>query len=723
MEFINHAHAAQGNGGNLGYIYMECTKNQSVSVHQHLLDGCGEFWPGGEPGTVEALLCAACKCHRNFHRKVAVGQPVVRIHKHNQMTGPTWFYLPSPSAFVPVRPSTVANNHGSSYKAKAKDKGEREPAEREVKLLTLIEGCTISLNPPVSAASGYNGDSIDKLFDEGGDAGQEHVIERDADVLEDTIFKDISKKLREDYYATASNIEGKSLTTICGLIPDGSSVSSGVTKPPVVVSLTPTSDDGPTDSVFGLNLRTCPPSLRFVISSDDSHHSGSCFEVNFFAGSPAADVPVITISLTTIVIADASAVPPPKLNEPAVSSDSFYDSQDLDSETLHRIYVPKWNVTNDFVLDDPAARQVCLGAEVRMRTKHTLEQKYRFEDKCPEQTSLLSERDAEIAHLKSLLFLKEAEAVEAIRLHGQLFIVEAADAAKGNELMDFKERNFALEGEKDALSEKVTTLESVAALKKTELVSLTAQVASLESGRDRIADQSSSLESAFELFKGRMEAMQDEQAMVLGNRVAELDALLLEMATHLDEEFYPRFLTAISGRRWILTHGLKLVLLKCLQSSKYCHALGHAIGCAVNIAKYIDAVNALGTVDFSLLSKLKSKKDASIVDLIDSLRLEGPLAEIPIAKDLQPSPTQLMLPIHRPKDNVPLSSKSLTGEASTFAAPATSKPITTLSTTFASSDVVPPLSISNDQVLDMEPHDEDPPIVTIEKEELDSSPE
>ena len=28
------------------------------------------------------------------------------------MTGPTWFYHTSPSAFVPVRPSPVANNHG-----------------------------------------------------------------------------------------------------------------------------------------------------------------------------------------------------------------------------------------------------------------------------------------------------------------------------------------------------------------------------------------------------------------------------------------------------------------------------------------------------------------------------------------------------------------------------------------------------------------------------------
>nr|GEZ10529.1 hypothetical protein [Tanacetum cinerariifolium] len=54
-------------------------------------------------------------------------------------------------------------------------------------------------------------------------------------------------------------------------------------------------------------------------------------------------------------------------------------------------------------------------------------------------------------------------------------------------------------------------------------------------------------------------------------------------------------------------------------------------------AKYINIVNALGTVDFSLLSELRSKKDASMVDLMDSLCLEGPLAEIPRAEDLQPS--------------------------------------------------------------------------------------
>ncbi|GJU44942.1 hypothetical protein Tco_1202208 [Tanacetum coccineum] len=449
-----------------------------------------------------------------------------------------------------------------------------------------------------------------------------------------------------------------------------------------------------------------------------------------------------------------------------------------------------------------------------MRAKHTLEKKGELEDKCAEQAALLSERDAEIAHLKSLLSLKITEATEAICLRGQLTTVEAADAAKDNELKDLKERNFALVGERDVMSEKIATLESVNAAKEAELASLSSQLAKLTSdmsdfqlSRDELNSQVASLESerdglisqvsaghAFELFSARMEATQDKRVRVLGTRVAESDAELLEMAAHLDEEFYPRFLTTISGRRWILTHGLKLVILKCLQSLEYNHFLGTAIGCAVNKgiqdglragidlgkagrdlsvveaydpsteAKYVKAVNAIGAVDFSFLFVLKSNKDASIVDLIDSLRLEGPLAEIPRAEDLQPSLEQLKLPIHRLGDNVvlgetslsfslqvvhsrvqrvkgeimekrllltdvmvplvvSLSSKSLTGEASTSDSLVTVEPVTTLSTTFASSDVVPLLLTSNDQVMDVEPHDKEHPTVTFEKEDLGTSPE
>eukprot|EP00249_Psilotum_nudum_P017630 c26416_g1_i4 orf=815-1564(-) len=55
-------------------VYRECLKNHAVSIGGYALDGCGEFMPNGEEGTVEALKCAACSCHRNFHRREVEGE-------------------------------------------------------------------------------------------------------------------------------------------------------------------------------------------------------------------------------------------------------------------------------------------------------------------------------------------------------------------------------------------------------------------------------------------------------------------------------------------------------------------------------------------------------------------------------------------------------------------------------------------------------------------------
>ncbi|KAI3922144.1 hypothetical protein MKX01_005833 [Papaver californicum] len=49
--------------------YRECLKNHAIGVGGHAVDGCGEFMPAGDDGTLDALKCAACHCHRNFHRK------------------------------------------------------------------------------------------------------------------------------------------------------------------------------------------------------------------------------------------------------------------------------------------------------------------------------------------------------------------------------------------------------------------------------------------------------------------------------------------------------------------------------------------------------------------------------------------------------------------------------------------------------------------------------
>ncbi|GFY89266.1 homeobox protein 31 [Actinidia rufa] len=55
--------------------YRECLKNHAASMGGNARDGCGEFMPNGEEGTLEALTCSACNCHRNFHRKEIEGEP------------------------------------------------------------------------------------------------------------------------------------------------------------------------------------------------------------------------------------------------------------------------------------------------------------------------------------------------------------------------------------------------------------------------------------------------------------------------------------------------------------------------------------------------------------------------------------------------------------------------------------------------------------------------
>jgi ZF-HD class homeobox domain-containing protein len=49
--------------------YKECMRNHAASMGGHASDGCGEFMPRGGGDPLESLTCAACGCHRNFHRR------------------------------------------------------------------------------------------------------------------------------------------------------------------------------------------------------------------------------------------------------------------------------------------------------------------------------------------------------------------------------------------------------------------------------------------------------------------------------------------------------------------------------------------------------------------------------------------------------------------------------------------------------------------------------
>ncbi|GKC91110.1 hypothetical protein Tco_1151759 [Tanacetum coccineum] len=116
---------------------------------------------------------------------------------------------------------------------------------------------------------------------------------------------------------------------------------------------------------------------------------------------------------------------------------------------------------------------------------------------------------------------------------------------------------------------------------------------------------------------------------------------------------------------------------------------------------------------------------------------EGVSRSVPEGADqLQPSPEQLMLPIHWPEDQrlsitdamvpliEPLSAENLIGEASTSGVPATAR-TTAMSTTFIQTSSVPLVSVADHGVLGAGPSTEVPSPLKImfEKEELETTPE
>ncbi|GKG42766.1 hypothetical protein Tco_0477064 [Tanacetum coccineum] len=56
-----------------------------------------------------------------------------------------------------------------------------------------------------------------------------------------------------------------------------------------------------------------------------------------------------------------------------------------------------------------------------------------------------------------------------------------------------------------------------------------------------------------------------------------MDARLDKLSVDIDEELYPHMLTAIAGRRWVIRHGLRLVVMKCAESSEIRQAFANVV--------------------------------------------------------------------------------------------------------------------------------------------------
>ncbi|GKC79973.1 hypothetical protein Tco_1130747 [Tanacetum coccineum] len=442
----------------------------------------------------------------------------------------------------------------------------------------------------------------------------------------------------------------------------------------------------------GVTATETPATERFVVLSDSSHHSSTNAandEVTVTAKSSKPPPHVLIAAVATTIIADATfALAPRAGTEPVphsifkdsastgeanqdvvgpshptgteLSTDSFFVSQDVDSETLRQTYIPKWNVTNDSALDEP---DISRGVIDHLAPLALFSQ--------------LCSMDYE-----QLFVLAEAKVAEAICLCGQIATIVAAKATWASELEGLKERNASLKGQVAALESAAVTKDFKLASSNTHIAKLTQDLSNLQLSCDELSIKASSLEFEKDKLVDQVSKLEGT-CSELHDEVSELDANLIEMDLHLDEEFYP----------W---------------------AIGHAIdkGMQGGLAAGIDHGKAeRGLTD--------SHKDASIADIMGLLHLEGSAAETPEASQLQPSPEKLMLLIHRLEDQMlsisdalvsliePLSAENLVGEASASEVLVTAT-TTSLSTTFIQTSIVLPVSAVDQEAFGMGPSTEVP---------------
>nr|GEY97837.1 transposase (putative), gypsy type [Tanacetum cinerariifolium] len=717
---------------------------------------------------------------------------------------------------------------------------ERECVEGEARLLDSTVRYVVSLLPVALAhAKSELEASVERLFDEGGNADQgdsaansgqkaeTRTITEVRIVADENVVAERPKRLRKKRQVVtdaSGSLSPKKLRgtmeLLVRLLPTAN----------LLLSLEKHESCPATDSITGLNRRTLSLSKRFVISLDSSHHtSTNATEAGIDYLVRSVTPPLVMIeAVTTTNVAGIPSTPASATGTKVVTpvralmfldSDSTgtvksavagsshalgmeisMGSRDINSETLHDVFVLQWNVSNDTLLDDHdvswefidhlappmlfaqiremdyhhlftefnvgTARQACLNAEVRMRIEYCLSERRRLESECEKQADLLKVKDAEIKSLKAQLLLR--------KLRPRKPSIS---------------KNAALENEKGSLDEKVAELQSSVSTKDLEFKELSAALSFLWSQNDGLVDQVHKLEatcfglrgqvSGYERLKEQIEKFQDAQMNIVNDIVANLDADLLEMDLYLEEKFYPNLLNTISGQRWLLTHGLRLAVVKCLNSQEYLSALGVSISRAIKKgmqdelsagidhgkasrsledvvtynqsakAEYASTIKRLREVDFPLLVELKSYKDTSIADVMDLLYLEDQvvLGETSLSFSLNVTHFH----VERIRENVtakrsalinvwtplvdPFSVENLIGEADTFGnMPITASTTTSLSATFALASTILPITIEDYEIMGTDdPEDAEgsgqveaasfPNTVEFEKEELDTSPE
>ncbi|GKC13302.1 hypothetical protein Tco_1010084 [Tanacetum coccineum] len=293
-----------------------------------------------------------------------------------------------------------------------------------------------------------------------------------------------------------------------------------------------------TDSVTGPSLRAIGPSTRFVVLSDSSHHSSAKSADPEVDSLVRSAVPVMTEATTVTTIATT------------VGNSTDYGKDKDVRRNRHVIWVlPSSSEKTDRTLSlftrrsgsGFASGEYSCGGGYRCWFGGNL---------CPECTVTkgFELNDGHLVPIYDISLLWGSPTSVSISS------LEATEGSLRGEVASAKEHNGLL---------------------KSVLFFL--EVHERETSSTDLCEK-------LEMYEGslkRLEEFQDNIIRPLETRLAEIDADFTKYCMRFQESFHPHLLNVVAGRRWLLTHGMQLLMAKCLNSTEYMEALGHAFGRAI----------------------------------------------------------------------------------------------------------------------------------------------
>nr|GEX34837.1 hypothetical protein [Tanacetum cinerariifolium] len=155
------------------------------------------------------------------------------------------------------------------------------------------------------------------------------------------------------------------------------------------------------------------------------------------------------------------------------------------------------------------------------------------------------------------------------------------------------------------------------------------EVRLLKKSTAKIARQDQRIQARKEEIKKLNQDIKSLRVMV-EQRCAEIDALMDKLNVDFDEELYPHMLTAITGCRWVIGHGMRLAIMKCAKYPKLRQAFANVMSGGLVKAydpkadnKYVKALQDLKELKYPLVDQLERLKDALIELIMASLQLES----------------------------------------------------------------------------------------------------